>query len=127
MSPLTAPRPSRRIPAHLGPAEPSMFHVEKDAETGKYALVAEGGRIELRNDVWERLREPEVIFAEWKQFLQKWTIHLEKAPLLKQECTTDQEYRTLRTVIRTYVEPAGAESVSEGRDGSTDEVPDDGG
>ena len=82
-----------------------MFHIEKDAETGRHDLVAEGGRIELRDDVWERLRDPEAIFSEWKQFLQKWTIHVEKAPLLKQECPTDQAYRVLRTIVRTYEEP----------------------
>ena len=63
--------------------------------------------IELRDDVWERLRDAEMLFSEWKQLLQKWSIHVEKAPLLKQECPTDHEYRTLRTTIRTFTEPAG--------------------
>ena len=84
-----------------------MFRIEKDAETGEHALVAEGGeKILIRDDVWERLRDAEFVFSEWKKFLQKWSIHLEKAPLLKQECPTDQEYRMLRTTIRTYEEPA---------------------
>ena len=83
-----------------------MFHVEIDSETGEHVLVAEGGKISLRDDVWERLRDKEAIFSEWKQFLQKWSIHLEKAPLLKQECPTDQGYRTLRTTIRTHEKPA---------------------
>lgn len=78
-----------------------MFRIEVDNETDEHVLVAEGGKITLRDDVWERLRDKEVIFSEWKQFLQKWSIHLEKAPLLKQECPSDQAYRTLRTIIRT--------------------------
>ncbi len=85
-----------------------MFHIEKDAETGEHALVAGGGdRILVRDDVWERLRDTDSVFAEWKQLLQKWSIHVEKAPLLKQECPSDHEYRTLRTTIRTYEEPGG--------------------
>lgn len=87
-----------------------MFLIDTDTETGKHTLVAEDGdTIELRDDVWERLRDPEMIFSEWKQFLQKWSIHVEKAPILKQECPTDHEYRTLRTTIRTFSEPEGGE------------------
>ena len=91
-----------------------MFLIDIDAETGKHALIAENGdTIELRDDVWERLRDAEMLFSEWKQLLQKWSIHVEKAPLLKQECPTDHEYRTLRTTIRTYEEPADKEPVDE--------------
>ncbi len=80
-----------------------MFRIEVDSETGKHALVAEDGeKIELRDDVWEHLRDPVALFSEWKQYLQKWSIHVEKAPLLKRECPTDQEYRTLRTTMRTF-------------------------
>lgn len=83
-----------------------MFRVEKDAESGQYALVAESGeKMLVRDDVWKRLRDAESVFAPWKQLLQKWSIHVEKAPLLKEECPTDQEYRILRTIIRTYEDP----------------------
>lgn len=85
-----------------------MFRIEKDAETGEHALVAEGGdRIPVRDDVWGRLRDTESVFADWKQLLRKWSIHVDKAPLLKEECPTDQEYRVLRTIVRTYEEPGG--------------------
>ena len=85
-----------------------MFRIEKDAETGEHALVAEGGdRILVRDDVWGRLRDAESLFSEWKQLVQKWSIHVDKAPLLKQECPTDQAYRVLRTIIRTYEEAGG--------------------
>jgi len=80
-----------------------MFRVEADVDGKERALVADDGeRMPIREDVWERLRDPAIIFAEWKAFLQKWSIHIEKAPLLKRECPTDAEYRELRTVIRMF-------------------------
>ena len=54
------------------------------------------------DDVWERLRDPNEIFSEWKQLLQKWSIHAEKVELLKRECPDERGYRSLRTAIRTY-------------------------
>ena len=83
-----------------------MFRIEIDAETTEHVLVAgDGERLPLRDDVWQHLRETEAIFAEWKVFLQKWSIHLEKAPLLKRECASDVDYRELRTIIRMFEEP----------------------
>ena len=86
-----------------------MFRVEFVADTKEHVLVAEDGqRMPIRDDVWKRLRDPAEVFVEWKKLLQKWSIHIEKAPLLKRECPTDQEYRALRTVIRTFKEPDGS-------------------
>ncbi len=80
-----------------------MFRVEIDPETKEHALVAaDGEKIALRDDVWERLRDADIIFSEWKLFLRKWCIHVEKAPLLKRECETNAAYRELRTGIRTF-------------------------
>lgn len=80
-----------------------MFRIEVDPETKEHALVAQDGeRLPIRDDVWERLKDVDEVFSEWKRLLQKWSIHLEKAPLLKRECSTEAEYRELRTVIRTY-------------------------
>jgi hypothetical protein len=80
-----------------------MFTIEKDAESGEHALVApDGEKIALRADVWDRLRNPDEIFAEWMKLLQKWSIHSGKAPLLKRECPGEGEYRSLRTAIRTF-------------------------
>jgi len=80
-----------------------MFTIELDAASGDHVLVApDGDKINLRADVWERLRNPDEIFSEWKQLLQKWSIHMEKAPLLKRECPGDAEYRSLRTAMRTF-------------------------
>ena len=83
-----------------------MFHIEIDAETKEHVLVAEGGeKIHVRDDVWERLKDVDEIFSEWKLLLQKWSIHMDKAPLLKTECQSEAEYRELRTVIRTFESP----------------------
>ena len=83
-----------------------MFHVEIDPETKEHALVAEGGeKIPVRDDVWDRLKDVDEIFSEWKLLLQKWSIHVDKAPLLKSECPSEAEYRELRTVIRTFESP----------------------
>ncbi len=83
-----------------------MFHIEIDPESKEHVLVAaEGGRIPIRDDVWQRLRNPEELFSEWKGLLQKWSIHLDSAPLLKRECPADAEYRALRTTIRMFAEP----------------------
>jgi hypothetical protein len=80
-----------------------MFTIDVDSASGEHLLVAsDGDKIILRDDVWKRLRDPNEIFSEWKQLLQKWSIHLEKAPLLKRECPGDAEYRSLRTAIRTF-------------------------
>lgn len=80
-----------------------MFHIEIDAEKNEHVLVSPGGgRIPVRADVWERLRDPDEVFGEWKKLMQKWAIHAEKAPVLKGECPTDQEYRELRTLIRMH-------------------------
>jgi len=83
-----------------------MFTIQKGQAAGEHALVApDGDTLPVRPDVWERLREPNEIFVEWKKFLQKWSIHVDKAPLLKRECPTDNDYRNLRTAIRTFLEP----------------------
>ena len=80
-----------------------MFTVEYDEEKAAHALVApDGERVELRDDVWERLRAPEILFNDFKLLLQKWTIHVEKAELLKHECPTDSEYRQVRSLIRMF-------------------------
>lgn len=90
-----------------------MFSVEFDQEGGQHVLVApDGEKLTVRQDVWDRLKDTEIIFSEWKQLLQKWSIHLEKAPLLRRECSSDAEYRELRTAIRIHAGPeagAGAE------------------
>ncbi len=86
-----------------------MFHIEVDPETKEHVLVAkDGGKIPVREDVWERLKDVDEIFSEWKQLLRKWSIHVDKAPLLKTECSTESEYRELRTVIRTFESPAAS-------------------
>jgi hypothetical protein len=83
-----------------------MFRIEIDPESKEHVFVApDGESLPLRDDVWERLRDPEAVFADWKKFLQKWSIHVEKAPLLKRECPEDAEYRRLRTLVRTFAEP----------------------
>ncbi len=80
-----------------------MFRVEFDTEAAQQALVADDGeKILLRDDVWERLRDPNEIFSVWKHLLQKWSIHAGKADLLKRECSGDAHYRSVRTAIRTY-------------------------
>ena len=80
-----------------------MFRIEFDKEAAQHALVADDGeKLPLRDDVWERLRDPTEIFAEWKKLLQKWSIHAGKADLLKRECSADAHYRSVRTAIRTY-------------------------
>jgi len=82
-----------------------MFTIETDADSGEHVLVAaDGEKISVRDDVWQRLRDPNEIFSNWKSLLQKWSIHLDKAPVLKQECPTDADYRSLRTVIRTHTD-----------------------
>ena len=84
-----------------------MFTIEFDSDKKEHVLVGDGGdKIAIRQDVWERLRNPEDLFADWKKLLQKWSIHLDKAPALKKECPTDAEYRTLRTAIRTFTDPS---------------------
>ena len=86
-----------------------MFRVEFDGEAKEHVLVAEDGKkIPLRDDVWERLKDANEIFSEWKQLLQKWSIHSGKADILKQECPDEAHYRSLRTVIRTYHEQSGS-------------------
>ncbi len=86
-----------------------MFRIEIDPETKGHVLVAEdGGKIPVRDDVWERLEDVDEIFSEWKLLLQKWSIHVDKAPLLKTECASEAEYRQLRTVIRTFESPDAA-------------------
>ena len=80
-----------------------MFTVEYEEEKTAHVLVAPGGeRVELRDDVWERLRAPEMLFSDFKLLLQKWTIHVGKAELLKRECPTDSEYRQVRSLIRMF-------------------------
>ncbi len=80
-----------------------MFTVEYEEEKTAHVLVApDGERVELRDDVWERLRAPEMLFSDFKQLIRKWCIHLEKADLLKRECPTDSEYRQLRSLIRMF-------------------------
>ena len=80
-----------------------MFRVVLDQETKEHVLVAEDGqKILLRDDVWQRLRDAEAIFSEWKTLLQKWSIHSEKAEILKRECPDEGAYRSLRTAIRTF-------------------------
>jgi hypothetical protein len=84
-----------------------VFTIELEPAGGEHVLVAtDGQKISIRSDVWTRLRNPEDLFVEWKKLLQKWTIHLDKANLLKRECVTDADYRTLRTAIRTFEDPA---------------------
>ncbi len=83
-----------------------MFQIEMDQASGEHVLVAEdGGRLPIRDDVWERLRDPDSVFGEWMQLLRKWSIHLDKAALLKSECPAGADYRTLRTRIRTFQTP----------------------
>lgn len=80
-----------------------MFAVGYDEEKTAHELVApDGGKIEIRDDVWERLRSPDMLFKDFKLLVQKWSIHTEKAPLLKRECPTDSEYRQLRSLVRMY-------------------------
>lgn len=80
-----------------------MFRVEFDDEAGQHALVADDGqKLPLRDDVWERLRNADEIFSDWKTLLQKWSIHADRADLLKRECPDEAHYRSLRTAIRTY-------------------------
>jgi hypothetical protein len=80
-----------------------MFRVEFDGEAKEHVLVAEDGqKLPVRDDVWQRLRDANEIFAEWKQLLQKWSIHADRADLLKRECPDEAHYRSLRTAIRTY-------------------------
>jgi hypothetical protein len=80
-----------------------MFHVETDPESKEHVLVAPGGgRIPVRDDVWERLRDSEMLYADWKKLVQKWSIHVGEPELLKSECSNDEEYRRLRTVIRVF-------------------------
>jgi len=82
-----------------------MFKVDYDEEKPVHALVApDGERIEMRDDVWERLRSPDMLFNDFKQLIRKWSIHVDRAPLLSQECPTDAEYRQLRSLIRMYKE-----------------------
>lgn len=84
-----------------------MFRIEFSPETKEHFLVAsDGDKLPIREDVWQRLRDPEQVFGEWKKLLQKWSIHVNKAELLKRECPTDQEYRILRTDIRMFKDPA---------------------
>jgi hypothetical protein len=85
-----------------------MFTIEIDPNTSEHVLVAsDGDRVPVRQDVWDRLKKPDEIFTEWKKLLQKWAIHLDKAPVLKRECPGDAEYRTLRTAIRTFAATSG--------------------
>ena len=80
-----------------------MFTVDFDEEKATHVLVAgDGGRLEIRDDVWERLRSPDMLFSEFRALLQKWSIHVEKTSILKQECPTEAEYRQLRSLIRMY-------------------------
>ena len=80
-----------------------MFTVGFDDENAVHLLAApDGDKLEIRDDVWERLRSPETLFKDFKLVLQKWSIYVEKAPLLKQECPTDSEYRQLRSLIRMF-------------------------
>ena len=84
-----------------------MLTVSYDPEKEEHVLVGEGGdAIPIRDDVWERLRDPNEIFSEWKKLLQKWAIHVGKAGLLKDECPAENDYRTLRTAIRVFERPA---------------------
>lgn len=80
-----------------------MFSVGFDEEKAVHVLVASGGdRVEVRDDVWERLRSPDILFNDFKLLLQKWSIHVEKAALLKEESPTDGDYRQLRSLIRMF-------------------------
>ncbi|MHC4249126.1 MAG: hypothetical protein ACYTKD_01440 [Planctomycetota bacterium] len=80
-----------------------MFRVEFDGEAKEHVLVAEDGqKLPVRDDVWERLKDANEIFTEWKQLLQKWSIHADRVDLLKRECPDEAHYRSLRTAIRTY-------------------------
>ena len=82
-----------------------MFRIEIDPGSKEHVLVADDGeRLAIRDDVWQRLSDPSGIFAEWKLLLQKWSIHTDKAPLLKRECPDDHAYRALRTLVRTFQE-----------------------
>ena len=84
-----------------------MFTIDFDASSGDHILVgSEGEKLSVREDVWKRLKDPDEIFSEWKKLLQKWSIHLNMAPLLKKECSSDGDYRSLRTAIRTYIDPS---------------------
>jgi hypothetical protein len=85
-----------------------MFRVEFDGEAKEHVLVADDGdKISIREDVWERLKDSDEIFSEWKQLLQKWSIHAEKVELLKRECPSEMHYRSVRTAIRTFAAQAG--------------------
>ena len=80
-----------------------MFGVSFDEEKGVHLLASpDGESLEVRDDVWERLRSPDMLFKDFMLLLRKWAIHVEKAPLLKQECPTDSEYRQLRSLIRMF-------------------------
>ena len=82
-----------------------MFRVEFDGEAKEHVLVADDGdKLPIRDDVWERLTDADEIFSEWKQLLQKWSIHAEKVELLRRECPGEAQYRSLRTAIRTFGE-----------------------
>ncbi len=86
-----------------------MFHVEFDGEAKEHVLIAEDGqKLPVRDDVWQRLKDPNEIFAEWKQLLQKWSIHAEKVELLRRECPDEAHYRSVRTAIRTFGEQPDA-------------------
>jgi hypothetical protein len=86
-----------------------MFRVEFDGEAKEHVLIADDGdKLPIRDDVWERLTDSDEIFSEWKQLLQKWSIHAEKVELLKRECPDEQHYRSVRTAIRTFAAQSDA-------------------
>ena len=91
-----------------------MFSIEYDSEKNIHVLVASSGeRIEMQDDVWEKLQDADMLFDDFRKTLQMWSIHVEKADLLKAECSSMSNYKQLRGLIRIFVPPPSGEKPKE--------------
>lgn len=78
-----------------------MFEVEKTADGGAVMTARDGTDVQVPADVLLKLQDSDVIFSEWKRFLQAFSLKdMAYAKALKAECTTDAEYRALRSKLR---------------------------